>query len=246
VKQLISICIQARKNSSRLPDKAILPLGGSTLVEHCVINASRAQDYMQKKFSEKGYDVDLNLLVPNSERDFWEAYCFSQNLTIFAGDDDNVLDRFMKYFDIFKPEFIVRLTADCPNVPFLVINKAISIAISHRLDYVTNAWERYRTSPDGHDVEVMSAKCMTWLQKNAKSKHDQEHVTTAIRENKDLLSEFREIGFKAAVLLAKEDMSGTKTCIDTKDEYDACRERFDSANDKLNLALHHRLGIYEY
>ena len=246
MRQLISICIQARKNSTRLPGKALLSLGDRSLVEHCVDNASRAQDYMAKKYNDKGYDVDLNLLVPEDEYLFWDAYCFSNKIRIFGGDPLNVLDRFVKYFDMYKPEFIVRLTADCPNVPFLVINKAISIAISHRLDYVTNAWERYRTSPDGHDVEVMSAKCMTWLAKNAVTLHDREHVTTAIRENRELLAEFRNIGFKAAVLMAKEDMSGTKTCIDTKEEYEACKSRFEGSSKKLHLALIDRLGIYEY
>lgn len=244
--QLIQIAIQARKNSTRLPGKALMHLGSKPIFEHCLENAGRAVGYLEKKFKDRGWEIDLTLLVPQDEAEFWDSVAFPFSARVFPGHPTDVLDRYMKLFDKYKPEFIVRLTADCPNVPFLVINKAVAIAINHRLDYVTNAWDRYRTAPDGHDVEVMSAKCMAWLAKNAKSPSEREHVTTAIRNNPQILSHFRDIGFKASVLLAKEDMSDIKTSIDTEEEYQASALRYYNAQKKLQKALEDRLGVYEY
>jgi spore coat polysaccharide biosynthesis protein SpsF (cytidylyltransferase family) len=120
----------------------------------------------------------------------------------------------------------------------MVINKAVFTAIHQNTDYLSNSWTEYRTAIDGHDVEVMSSKALHWLEDNARSDYDLEHVTPAIRNYvNDLIK---------GVLINKEDMSMIKTCIDTFDDYSAAVRRFASSTEKRYDAVRSGLNVYEY
>jgi spore coat polysaccharide biosynthesis protein SpsF (cytidylyltransferase family) len=173
--------------------------------------------------------------VPLEELDFWKNFLRTRDIDVIGGDCKKVLDRYLKLADY---DYIVRLTSDCPNVPPLVINKAVFTAIHHEIDYLSNSWDGYRTAIDGHDVEIMSNKALKWLGNNSLTDYDFEHVTPAIRNYKSNLVR--------GVLINKEDMSHIKTCIDTADEYFAAVRRFESSSIKRLDAINGGLNVYEY
>lgn len=241
VSKKIAIAIQARLSSTRFPQKSVKPLSptGISAVTSLIHNCSICADHIEaKRDPNTKVNADIWILVPDNEMAFWSDYLAAKRVYIRGGSETNVLSR---YTSLLKDQYdyIMRLTADCPNVPQLAMNKAIWTAIYHDLDYCTNVWESYRTSMDGHDIEVMSKKALEWLSKNVELDRHKEHVTLAIRE-------LMPRSLKKGCLITKEDMSGIKLCIDTEDEYKKACERFTSAYLKKKAANDSGLFVYDY
>ncbi len=235
----IEIGIQARRSSTRFPDKSTKPLGEGCAISHLIECCEKCIVHLNKRHSDYDLSANLNVLVPDVEENYWQETLAGYNLDVVAGDLNNVLERYKKLYETKRPRYIVRLTADCHQIPWMTLNKMIFIASHHRLDYVSNCWEKYRTAPDGHDIEVISADGMEWLFKNAKEKPHFEHVTIAIRQ---LMPQ----SLRKAAFVAKEDLSAIKLCIDTEDEYKHAAARFAAAIEKRDAAKKAGLGIYDY
>jgi spore coat polysaccharide biosynthesis protein SpsF len=241
VKKRVAIAIQCRLSSSRLPNKAIMPISvtGITPIASLIQNCRSCADHVEsKRDPNTSVTVDIIVLVPEIELDFWTEHLKTKHVIVRGGSLSNVLSR---YTDLLPEgyDFIMRLTADCPNVPQLAMNKAIWTSIYHDIDYCSNVWEKYRTSIDGHDIEIMSWKALHWLCENANSDKHKEHVTLALRE-------FMPPNLKKSALLTKEDLSDIKLCIDTEVEYYAAKKRFNDAYTKKKAAIEEGLYVYEY
>ncbi len=237
----IAIGIQCRLASTRFPNKSIAPLSDTgvssitSLIKNCIV----CSEHVESK-RDPNYEIicDVVILVPNNELEFWTDHLKHKNVSVYGGSPTNVLSRYTDLLDR-KYDYIMRLTADCPNVPNLAMNKAIWTALYHEFDYLSNVWEKWRTSIDGHDIEVMSFRALQWLSVNGETKAHKEHVTIAIRE---LMPKQLKMG----CLVTKEDLSHIKLCIDTEEEYKLACERFGSAYRKRKEASAAGLYVYEY
>ncbi len=125
---------------------------------------------------------------------------------------------------------VVRITGDCPLIPSYVISRIISLACQHDYDYIANVDERFRTSIDGTDCEVISERLFREADGAATDAYDREHVTTWIRKN---YPEWAKIG----AVLNYFDHSNLKFSVDTKDDLQAARIAYDSAADKYHQAV---------
>jgi spore coat polysaccharide biosynthesis protein SpsF (cytidylyltransferase family) len=241
VKKRVAIAIQCRLGSTRFPKKAVKPISETgmspitSLIHNCL---TCAEHVSMKKDPNTEVDVDVWVLVPENELTFWNDFLGHKHVKVHGGSPTNVLARYIDLLQ-YKYDYYMRLTADCPNVPNLAMNKAIWTAIYHNLDYCSNVWEDYRTCPDGHDIEVMSWKAMQWLSENAETDAQKEHVTIAIREIKPK-------NLCLGCLVTKEDLSHIKLCIDTEEEYNLACQRFGSAYRKRKGASSSGLYVYEY
>lgn len=239
----IIIGIQCRLASTRFPEKSIKLINdnGLTCVGSLLDNVDKCNEHMSKK-SGGLYTIKpiVVLLVPDNEVSFWLDFAANRRPKpiILSGHLTDVLSRYLHLLEQ-KFDAVVRLTADCPNVPPLAINKAIFTLIHHRLDYISNVWEGCRTAIDGHDIEVMSYDALQWLKDNATEPDEREHVTIAIR--KRMPQDLRK-----AALIQKEDMSHIKLCVDTEHEFNECKMRFNQALLKKEIAAKKGLGIYDY
>jgi spore coat polysaccharide biosynthesis protein SpsF (cytidylyltransferase family) len=237
----VAIAIQARLCSTRFPRKSVQPLSdtGITPITSLIQNCTSCAKHVESKNDPSTeVNVDVWVLVPESEVEEWNELIGHKDIKILAGNTTNVLSRYIKLME-HRYDYIMRLTSDCPNVPQLAMNKAIWTAIYHNLDYCSNAWEKYRTAIDGHDIEVISSRALEWLSNNAHTDSDREHVTIAIREQ-------MPVNLKKSALIQKEDLSGIKICIDTEDEYLKARDRFQSAINKKRQAVNSEIYVYEY
>jgi spore coat polysaccharide biosynthesis protein SpsF (cytidylyltransferase family) len=102
---------------------------------------------------------------------------------LIAGDEQDVLSRFVKAQELTNADYIVRLTSDCPLILDFIISKHINVAVLNDLDYVSNVDEQVRLVFDGMDCEILSKNALKWLDVNAKTKEHREHVTLALRQN---------------------------------------------------------------
>jgi spore coat polysaccharide biosynthesis protein SpsF (cytidylyltransferase family) len=162
---------QARYGSSRLPGKILKDINGKTLLE---IHLSRI---LKSALIQKL--VVATTTEPGAEQ--IEAVAMKLGIRSYKGSVDDVLERF--YFSIRNesPDYVVRLTSDCPLIDPNEIDKVISTCIEGGFDYASNALEP--TLPDGLDTEVFKFSALERAYNEASMKSDREHVTPYIWRN---------------------------------------------------------------
>jgi spore coat polysaccharide biosynthesis protein SpsF len=204
-----AIVIQARSTSKRFPGKIFERIGAKQILQHVIDACSNSAAYINAYTNQHGVVCGVSLCVPTG--DALIVPYSKQN--IIQGPEDDVLKRYILALDKLQADYIVRITSDCPFIPPFVISKAVTIAVKDKLDYLTNADPRYRTAPDGHDVEVISARLLRWLDENATSPSDREHVTSYLVDHlPDWASKADIIGFA--------DLRDVKLSVDTREDLD--------------------------
>ena len=172
VKKIILIT-QARIGSTRFPGKVLKSLGSSTILG---VHLHRLK---------KSKLVDHIIVATTWELGSEEIVSISkkENVNYFKGSTNDVLDRFYKAAIPFFPDFVVRVTSDCPLIDPILLDSIIQKTIDKDLDYCSNVLEN--SYPDGQDIEVFkfSALKEAWLNSNLKS--EREHVTPYIIKNTD-------------------------------------------------------------
>ena len=108
-----------------------------------------------------------------------EKMCTDDNIEIFRGDLDNVLDRFYQCAKQYNPDYIVRLTGDCPLSDWQIIDNMIQHCIDEGLDYMKTSPK----FPDGLDAEIMTMSALSEAKKKAVLPSELEHVTQYINKN---------------------------------------------------------------
>lgn len=168
----IIVIIQARMGSSRLPGKVLKTIKDKTILGYVIDSVSKS-NYID------------NIVIATTDNDDDYAiveYCEENNLNVFRGSENDVLDRYYQCAKKNKAKNIVRITADCPLHDYKVIDKVIEEFINSDYDYVTNTFEY--TYPDGMDVEIFTFEALENAWKNSKLLSEREHVTPYIRNNK--------------------------------------------------------------
>lgn len=168
--------VQARTSSTRLPGKVLLSLAGSPMILRQLERISRATtlDSIVVATSLDPSDDDLSRCVEDS------------GFAVIRGPLDDVLSRYVLAIERFQPEFVVRLTGDCPLTCPEIIDMVVERAHSTRVDYVSNTLEP--TFPDGLDVEVVSPVALGQVASETTDRDEREHVTLGVYRNPDRFS----------------------------------------------------------
>ena len=126
----MNICaiVQARTNSTRLYNKIFLDLAGKPLIWHVINRLS---------FSKKINKIIL-ATTTNISDDKLEVWANLNCISIFRGEEDNVLARFYKCAKEFNADIIVRVTADDPFKDPYLIDKLIDELEADNLDFIFN------------------------------------------------------------------------------------------------------------
>ena len=160
--------IQARLGSKRFPRKVLSIVNGATSLE---ILFSRLQ-------SAKSIDQIVLAIPLGSENDELFLEATRMNIACFRGNETDVLDRFYHAAKSYSPDYVVRITADCPMVDPSIIDQVVDLCINGELKYVSTD----ETFPDGLDVEVSEFQTLhnAWL--NSSEPYDREHVMPFVRK----------------------------------------------------------------
>lgn len=167
----VVVITQARSGSKRLPNKVMKKVKGKSLLEIHINRIKRA----------KLIDEIFIATTTNKEDDQIEVLAKRINVNCFRGSENDVLDRFYQTVKDIQPDYVVRLTSDCPLIDPVLIDEVVKVAVYRKLDYYTNAMEEF--FPDGQDIEVFTFKALEQAWKEASLKSDREHVTPYIRNN---------------------------------------------------------------
>lgn len=208
--------IQARFSSSRLPGKALLPICGRPLLALMIERVKRG----------KRIDEIWIACTDRIADDPIAALAEKEGVRCFRGDENDVLDRFLKTGRKSGGDVLVRLTGDCPLIDPLLVDEVVSMfqKAKGQLDYASNCVER--TYPDGLDVEVFSREALEKAAKEAKHPFFRQHVTPYIhgRHQRPLSSgSFRIGSFKG-----NKDYSHLRWTVDEKEDYILVKKIFEA------------------
>ena len=168
-----SLITQARSGSTRLPGKILKKINDESLLE------------IHLKRLNKCSNVS-NIIVATTDKPEDKViydYAIDGGFNSFRGSESDVLDRFYQAVRNEKPDWIVRVTSDCPLIDPFLVDKLIKFAHNNNRDYCSNTLiENY---PDGQDIEVFKFSALESAWKNANLPSEREHVTPYIRNNSD-------------------------------------------------------------
>ena len=203
------ICIiQARSGATRLPNKVLLKLQGKTVLEH-VVNRTRKSKLISDVFVATTINFDDIAIVKK---------CSEIKTRVFCGSEDDVLDRYYQLAKLLQPDQIVRITADCPVIDFIIIDKVIENHLNSDFDYSSNTL--IPTYPDGLDVEIFSFQALKAAWKQASLLSEREHVTPYIIKNKNK--------FKLNNIENDVDLSKERWTLDEPKDYELIRSIYNS------------------
>jgi len=194
---MILAILQARLSSSRLPGKVLKPILGKPMLLHQIERVQHSKK-IDKLVVATSQDSSDNLI---------ERMCLDNDIEVFRGSLNNVLDRFYQCAKKYNPQYVVRLTGDCPLADWEVIDKVIDTCLKGGFDYVATDL----SLPDGLDAEIMTYKALTEAHKFASLPSELEHVTQYINK--------RPEKFKSGVLRFKEDLSDMRLTVDEPEDF---------------------------
>ena len=200
---------QARYNSSRLPGKVLMKIGGKTLL----------QMHIERILKSEKIDQVILATTFEQQSDQLIGIAKSLNVAFFQGSTENVLDRFYKSVKDHKPDYVVRLTSDCPLVDSEIIDQVVDKCISGGYDYCSNTLKP--TFPDGMDVEVMKFSALESAWRNSIKLSDKEHVTPFIWSNSTLRGGTL---FQSSNVENDDDQSQLRFTVDEQADFELIRE----------------------
>ena len=216
--------IQARKGSTRFPDKILSQINGMSLLEIL----------LQRLKKSKMIDKIVVAIPNNKENRILNEYVISNEVSVFEGDEENLLDRFYKASLKFNASTIVRITSDCPLIDYEIIDKVINLYNKESAEFASNT--NPPTFPDGMDVEVCSFNALQTAWKNASSSFHKEHVMPYIIESKN---------FKTVNLANRVDLSDLRLTVDEKEDLTVIKNIFNHFRSNVNFSLQDIITLYE-
>lgn len=167
----IGIIIQARMESTRLPKKVLMDVGGKPLIEF-LINRLNELD-------------NINIIVATTKQkadDKITELCTSINIPYFRGSSENVLKRYIECARKFNVEIIIRICSDSPFVdPAGIFNLLETYNKNPTADLIHN--KHKHGYPFGTGAELVTLNALEIAQKCASKNHQKEHVLPYILEN---------------------------------------------------------------
>ena len=140
----IAAIIQARANSSRMPNKVLEKIKDKNLLE--II-------YLRLKKSKKIQDIRFIIPKHAAEKKL-KSYLQNNKIPFFEGSEKDVLDRYYQCAKKYNYDHIIRITGDCPLVDGSLIDDMYSIFTKKKLDFISNYSPP--TFPDGLDVSIFT------------------------------------------------------------------------------------------
>ncbi len=213
----IVVVIQARMGSTRLPGKVMLDLAGKPVVQRVYERACRIS----------GVDEVVIATTTARRDDELAEFCSSKGFPVYRGSEEDVLDRYYRAAKLYSADAIVRITADCPLIAPIEVDKVIDLFVKGGFDYVSN--NQPPMLPVGLDASIGSFAAYERSWYEAKLKSEREHVTQYIRKHPEL--------FKIGSVTYSNDYSHHRWTLDEQEDYEFLSKVYDKLAEK-NLYGH--------
>lgn len=157
------VIIQARMGSSRLPGKILKPLGNVDVLTYSVERCKHI----------KGINEVIVATSSLAQDDPIANWCEEHQIKHFRGSEDDVLDRYVQCAKQYNPDYIMRVTSDCPFLDYEMASEIVSLMEKEHKDIVLLDGE----PPRGLAVELISYKSLLRIQEVGQEQRHREHVT---------------------------------------------------------------------
>ena len=166
-KAKIAVIVAVRMKSSRLKNKAILPIQGIPSVERCLENC------LKFRF------VDEVILATSTlkEDQILKDYTLGGKVKFWQGDPEDVISRYLSACEKYGIDIVIRLTGDCPVVSSEISELLLKSHFIQGADYTAANEYAVGTSCEIYNVETLRriisyfgradySEYMTWYTKN--------------------------------------------------------------------------------
>tara|TARA_B100000614_G_scaffold249664_1_gene258919 strand:- start:187 stop:876 length:690 start_codon:yes stop_codon:yes gene_type:complete len=191
-----AVFLQVRLSSSRLPEKALLPLAGVPVIVH----AMRALESLPA--------ARRALVTDAASAPRLQPLADSCGYAVFAGDPDDVLARFCDAAAHFDASTIVRATGDNPLVSAATAREALQLQEATEADYAG-----ITGTPYGTGVEIIRRAALDDLNALTSDPYEREHVSPGLYRRPD---RYRVVTRPAADPVQLPEMRVT---LDTPEDY---------------------------
>lgn len=157
------VIIQARMGSSRLPGKVLKPLGDVDVLTFDIERCRAIQ----------GVDEVIIATSHLQQDDAIAKWCEAHRVPYFRGSEDDVLDRYVQCAKAYEPDYVMRVTSDCPYVDYEMASDIVALMEKERKDIVLVEGEL----PRGLVVELISYDALLHIHKVGNEGRHREHVT---------------------------------------------------------------------
>ena len=196
-KARVGIFVQVRLGSQRLPRKALLPLGGTTVIEQ--VMAALAPVPADSRA----------LLTDAASAPALEEPARRHGYTVAPGPEEDVLARYTAAARRFGAQTVVRATGDSPLVSAALVREILA-----KHDDAGADLSHFLGCPLGTGVEVIAAGALEQAGMFAADPAEREHISTYLYRNRERFS-ILEPPVPAALELLNANVS-----VDTEEDYE--------------------------
>lgn len=157
------VIIQARMGSSRLPGKVLKELGDVDVLTYDI----------ERCRAIKGVSEVVVATSHLPQDDAIAKWCEIHKVSYFRGSEDDVLDRYVQCSKIYKPDYVMRVTSDCPFLDYEMASEIVSLMEKEQKDIVLLNGELSR----GLAVELVSYDALLRIYERGTESRHREHVT---------------------------------------------------------------------
>lgn len=170
-RERVGVILQARMGSSRLPGKVLRALDGRPLIAW-VVARLRAIEGIE----------DVVVATSNHAREApLVAWAQAEGVSVFRGDEDDVLDRYVRCMDAYGFGAVVRATGDNPMVCPVEGTRLVELYRQTKVDYAA-ALGKGCGLPTGAGLEIFDAEALRRSAREGTQPHHREHVNELILE----------------------------------------------------------------
>jgi spore coat polysaccharide biosynthesis protein SpsF len=184
--------------STRLPGKVLLHINGQTILERAIRRLREA----------RCVDEVAVLTTARDEDDEVVQEAFRLGAWVHRGPEFDVLKRFQQASEKFRPEIIIRATADNPLIDIGSTDRIVRALRSSRLEYCME-----EQLPVGAATEAVTAAALEKVDRIATDPSDREHVTLYIKRHPE---EFQMALLAPPDVLHKPDL---RISVDTPEDF---------------------------
>jgi spore coat polysaccharide biosynthesis protein SpsF len=207
----VTVVIQARTGSTRLPGKVLLHAAGAPLLHRMVERVCAARTPSQVVIATTELAAD-DAIVELARR---------AGVACVRGHATDCLDRHVRAARATAADAVVKIPSDCPLIDPATIDRVIGAFLAEvDVDYVSNlhppSW------PDGFDVEVMTRGALETAWREATRPLDREHTTPFLWDNPE-----RFVTANVAWETGLDHSARTRLTLDHAEDYAVIRGVYD-------------------
>ena len=144
-KATIATIIACRLKSTRLPKKALLPIGSLSSIELCLKNALRFQNVNHTILATSDIEEDVEL----------QGFTYREDVIFHRGDPEDVIQRYLDIARKLKIDVIIRATGDCPYLSNEICQFLLKSHFERGADYTCSIGAAVGTS-----VEIINTAAL--------------------------------------------------------------------------------------